>query len=182
MVTYVSLLRGINVGRQKRIKMEALVDLYKSLGFKNIKTYLQSGNVIFNAAENIKKLPNMIGEKIEKVFSFPVAVLLRMPIELQYIVNNNPFLEEKGFEPDKLYITFLSKAPTDSTLSQIKEIHEEWDKFVIIHKEIYIYCPNGYGITKFSNDFFERKLGVTATTRNWKTVNILFEIAKNQSG
>ena len=176
------MLRGINVGGQKRIKMEELIILYESLGFKNVMSYLQSGNVIFNAAENIKGLPNVIEGKIKQVFSFPVAVLLRLPTELQQIINNNPFLEEKGLDTDKLFITFLSDAPTESALSQIKEMPDELDRFVANRKEIYLYCPNGYGRTKFSNDFFERKLGVTATTRNWKTVNTLFEIAKNQSG
>jgi uncharacterized protein (DUF1697 family) len=182
MVTYVSMLRGINVGGQKRIKMEELIVLYESLGFKNVKTYVQSGNVIFNSAEDVKEFSNMIEEKIRQVFSFPVAVLLRIPTELQQIVSNNPFLEEKGIDTDKLYITFLSNAPTESALSQMKEMHYQLDKFVTINKEIYLYCPNGYGRTKFSNDFFERKLGITATTRNWKTVKTLLEIAKNQSG
>ena len=183
MVTYVSMLRGINVGGQKRIKMEELIALYKSLGFNNVKTYVQSGNVIFNAADgDTKGFSNMIEEKIKQVSSFPVAVLLRIPSELQQIINNNPFLEEKGIDNDKLYITFLSNAPTESALIQMKDMHDESDKYVITNKEIYLYCPNSYDRTKFSNDFFERKLDVTATTRNWKTVNTLLKIANNQSG
>jgi uncharacterized protein (DUF1697 family) len=182
MDTYVSLLRGINVGGQKKIKMEGLIALYESLGFKNVRTHVQSGNVVFSAPKsNIKELSSMIEERIKEVFNFPVAVLLRTPSELQRIIDNNPFLEDKGIDTNKLYVTFLSNAPANSILSQIKEVRDESDKFVSMNREIYLYCTNGYGRTKFSNDFFEKELGVTATTRNWRTINTLLEIAQSHS-
>jgi uncharacterized protein (DUF1697 family) len=182
MITYISMLRGVNVGGQKSIKMEELVALYESLGFNNVTTYVQSGNVIFNAPEGDSKVfSTMIEQKIKQVYDFPVAVMLRIMPELQRIVNNNPFLKEKGIDTDKLYVTFLSLAPAAFAMSQVQDMHDKLDKFVAINREIYLYCPDGYGRTKYSNNFFERKLGVTATTRNWKTVNTLLEIAKNQS-
>ena len=102
-------------------------------------------------------------------------------MNLQQIINDNPFLEETGVDADRLFLTFLSNTPNELGLSQIKEMQVELEKYVIMRKEVYLYCPRGYGRTKFSNDFFERKLRITATTRNWKTVNTLFEIAKNKS-
>jgi uncharacterized protein (DUF1697 family) len=182
MVIYISLLRGVNVGGQKRIKMIELIALYESLGFTNIKTYLQSGNVIFSSAKDNKRLSNLLEEKIKQVFGFPVAVLLRTPTELQHIITHNPFLKENAIDTNQLYVTFLSGAPTEAALSKTKEIQDELDEFIITSKEIYLYCPNGYGRTKFSNDFFERKLGIATTTRNWQTVESLFELSKKQTG
>jgi uncharacterized protein (DUF1697 family) len=183
MVTYISMLRGINVGGQKKIKMAELTALYESIGLRNATTYVQSGNVIFDAPEqDIKQLSNRIEKRIEQAFGFPAAVLLRRPSELRQIIKNNPLLKGKGLDTDKLYVTFLSDSPIESSLSQMKKTRGEPDRFVAVNTEIYLYCPNGYGRTKFSNDFFERKLGVTATTRNWKTVNSLLELAESQSG
>lgn len=105
-------------------------------------------------------------------------MLLRTPGELQQIINGNPFLKGQGVDTAKLHITFLSEAPTEPCLSQLKGIQSEPDKFLVIEREIYFYCNNGYGRTRLSNDFFEKKLGVTATTRAWKTVNALLDIAK----
>ncbi len=181
MLTYLSMLRGINVGGQNKIKMEELKSLYESLGFKNIRTYIQSGNVIFGSAgKDTKELSNLIEEKIKEVFRLSVSVLLRTPAELQHIIDANPFINDKHIDTGKLYITFLSIAPKASALSEMKEIRGDPDKFYIVDREIYLYCPDGYGRTKFSNDFFERKSGIAATTRNWKLVNTLLEMTRDQ--
>lgn len=182
MVTYISMLRGINVSGRKKIKMEELTALFEFLGLKNVKTYVQSGNVIFNSPQrDTRELSNLIEEKIKRVSKLSVSVLLRTLDELQQIINNNPFLKEKGVDSSKLHITFLSEVPKELGLSKVIGLYGELYKFVIINREVYLYCPDGYGRTKFSNDFFERKLGVTATTRNWKTVNALLDIAKKQA-
>jgi uncharacterized protein (DUF1697 family) len=165
MGTFVSMLRGINVGSQRKVKMDELVSLFGSLGFKNIRTFVQSGNVVFNAIDmDAKRLSSIIREKIGQVFKFSVAVLLRTPAELKQIVTHNPFLQGKEKDTEKLYVTFLSDSPSESSLNKIREAQHEMDKFVAIDREIYLCCPNGYGRTKFSNDFFEKKLGVSATT------------------
>jgi uncharacterized protein (DUF1697 family) len=180
MTVFISMLRGINVGGHKTIKMQDLAALYESLGFKDVMTYLQSGNVIFNAPErDARGIPNMIEEKIARVFKLNVSVLLRTPDELRQIIKDNPFMQEKGIDAGKLHMTFLSAVPTESGLKKVSGLHSGPDKFVIVNREVYLYCPNGYGGTKFSNDFFERKLDVAATTRNWKTVSALFDMAKN---
>ena len=182
MATYISLLRGINVGGQKKIKTEELLALFDSLGLKNVRTYVQSGNVIFNSPQrDIQELAKLIETKIVQAFNFSVAVLVRTPDELQRIIDDNPFLREKTADTGKLHVTFLSAMPAKSVVEQMKEMHNESDKFIISNKEIYLYCPDGYGRTKYSNDFFEKKLGMVATTRNWKTVNMLLDMAKKNS-
>jgi uncharacterized protein (DUF1697 family) len=178
LTTYISMLRGINVGKQKRIRMEELRGIYTSSGFKNISTYLQSGNVIFSTAEgDIASLTRSIESRIEQNFHFTVPVLIRTSDELRNIIQNNPFGEETGLDTSKLYITFLSLEPTISNKNQIRAITDNPDKFVIGQREIYLFCPESYARTKFSNTFFEQKLGVIATTRNWNSVMALLEIA-----
>ena len=175
------MLRGINVGGHKMIKMPELIALYESLGFKHIVTYVQSGNVIFEGPDkDIDEIPSLIEEKIKREFDMKVPVLLRTQDEMGQIIKNNPFVKERGIDLGKLHITFLSAAPTESARNKTVGVESGPDRFVVVNNEVYLYCPEGYGRTKLSNNFFEKKLGVAATTRNWQTVNALLQIAKNQ--
>ena len=179
MTTYISLLRGINVSGQKKIKMAGLVSLYEALGLKKVRTYVQSGNVIFDsAAGGARKLSQKIEEEIQKVFGFSVTVLIRTAAELQDVAENNLFLKKKATDITKLHVTFLSEKPDKAALKQLETIETGGDAFEVAEKHIYLYCPNGYGRTKLSNTFFEKKLKVAATTRNWNTVTALLEMAK----
>jgi uncharacterized protein (DUF1697 family) len=179
MQTYISILRGINVGGQKQIQMADLKALYVELKFKDVITYIQSGNVIFKT--DAKAANQSLADKIEKAilikYQFDVRVLIRTIEELKKIITNNPFLNEKKIDIDKLHITFLSDKPVTEMIESINKLDYSPDKFIIAGKEVYLYCPNGYGRTKLSNNFFENKLNVFATTRNWKTVNKLAELA-----
>lgn len=177
MATYVSMLRGINVGGQKKIKMKDLKELYESLNFKDVKTYIQSGNVVFRYPDSpVLELTEKIENEIKKVFDFHVPVFIRTKDELQDAVKNNPF---KELDVDKLHVTFLSDIPTEKPVKEIDKIKDKSEKFSIILKEIYLFLPHGYGRTKLSNEFFEKNLKVSATTRNWKTLNKLLDIANN---
>jgi uncharacterized protein (DUF1697 family) len=177
MKTYISILRGINVGGRKKIKMADLKELYESLNLEDVKTYIQSGNVVFQHIElSPLELANQIEKRIKEVYDFEVAVIIRTKEELLKIIENNPFKNE---DINKLYVTFLSESPIKKPIKEIDKIKEESEMFSICDKEIYLFIPNGYGRTKLSNDFFEKKLNLSATTRNWKTVNKLFEIANN---
>ncbi|MDD4859217.1 MAG: DUF1697 domain-containing protein [Dehalococcoidales bacterium] len=181
MTTYVSLLHGINVSGQNKLKMADLKSIYEALGFNDIATYVQSGNVVFDSfLSDVKEIPTMIEEKIKQVSLLNVPVLLRTAGELKQIIGNNPFIKKADIDTTKLYVTFLSETPDESALATVTGINSGEDKFEIINREIYLYCPNGYGRTKYSNDFFERKLHVTATTRNWNTVNALLAIASGR--
>jgi uncharacterized protein (DUF1697 family) len=179
METYISILRGINVGGNKKILMEDLKNLYIELNFKNIKTYIQSGNVIFDYEKTIpNQLIKKIEDKIYEKFKFQVPVIILSGFELQEIINNNPFLIENNIDVEKLHVTFLSDKPEIIKMEEIKKYEYKPDRFFCSDKTVYVYCPNGYGNTKLNNTFFESKLKVKATTRNLKTVQELFRISK----
>ena len=176
MKTYISMLRGINVSGQKKIKMKDLKKLYEVLEFSDVETYIQSGNVVFKSSNtDISGLITKIQKKIQRTFGFDVSVLIRTKDELQKLIENTPFSKK---DTSKLHITFLSDSPIDISTEEINNAKDKAEEFSIASREIYLFCPNGYGKSKLSNTFFERKLGVSATTRNWKTVNTLFDMAK----
>jgi uncharacterized protein (DUF1697 family) len=177
-MTYLALLRGINVVGKKSIKMAELVKLFKSLKFKNVRTYIQSGNVIFeSSSSNTEILTRTIETAIEKKFGFSVSVIIRTSEELKKIVAKNPLLKEKNIQMDKLHVTFLKDVPAKELVASLEMNEASNEKYVINNREIYLYCPNGYGITKLNNSIFEKKLKIVATTRNWKTTTTLLEVA-----
>jgi len=181
MKTLISLLRGINVSGQNRIRMPELKRLYETLEFFNVVTYIQSGNVVFDCVEEDRaKIMLKIETGITQVFEISVKVILRDKKSIKQIIDRNPFRKQMAKFPEKFHITFLSNSPIELAITSLPHPVGSSDEFVEYDKEIYLYCPNGYGRTKFSNTFFERKLGVSATTRNWKTVNALYEIAKQR--
>jgi uncharacterized protein (DUF1697 family) len=176
MPTYISMLRGINVGGQKKIPMSELSKLYESLGFSHVKTYIQSGNVIFESPiTDTAQLAVDIQQAIKDSFNFDVPVFIRTIQEFDEVIQNNPFPDK---DQTKLHVTFLSASPIVQPLLEIDAVKDELEEFLIHGHEIYLYCPNGYGQTKLTNNLFEKKLKVLATTRNWNTVNTLLSMAK----
>jgi len=176
-VTYAALLRGINVSGQKKILMKDLAEMFAKLGFENIITYIQSGNVVFQSSmKNKEDISSKIVKGIKKEFGFDVNTEVIDKKELQNIINRNPFLNVKGIDETKLHSTILSTAPEKESLNKIAAIDGGKDKIVIAGKTVYLYCPNGYGRTKYTNTVIENKLKVKATTRNWKTMNALLEL------
>ena len=174
MNTYISMLRGINVSG----RMVELASLYESLGLVNVRTYVQSGNVLFESPlPDSARLSRLIGDRIKKAFGFSVVVVLRIRSELQAVVKNNPFLKDHGIDPARLYVTFLSEVPDQDALKELQAVKDDRDDFRGTRKEVYLYCPDGYGRTKLSNNFLEKKLNVAATTRNWNTVKALLGMA-----
>jgi len=176
METFVALLRGVNVG-QNTLKMERLRQLWSELGFKNVTTYVQSGNIVFEAEGSPSSWGAAIEQKLAGETRLPVAVLLRTPGELKDVIARNPFLKEKGFDRSKLHVTFLAGAAGKDALKKLSALNAGADQFRLSGKEVYLYCPGGYGRTKLSNNALEKVLSVKATTRNWNTVNKLYEIA-----
>ncbi len=180
METYISILRGINVSGQKLIKMEKLREAYSDLGFADVNSYIQSGNVIFKTGPtDSRALEERIRNRISKVFGFEVPVLVKEMKEVETVIFNNPFIKDKNKDIGFLHITFLSESPHQDDLDKLSTHNYTPDEFILIEKEVYLYCPNGYGKTKLNNNFFESKLKVNATTRNWKTINELYRIACN---
>lgn len=180
MTTYISILRGINVSGQKNIKMAALKKMYEDLKFEHAQTYIQSGNIIFQSPISTKKdLEVKISNQIRLSFGFDVPVIVLDITELTEIIEENPYALDQNKNSSGIYVTFLSAKPSHidhEILQKRKVIGEE---FTLTEKAVYLYCPNGYGKTKLTNTFFENKLKVSATTRNWKTVNELLRIAEN---
>ena len=180
-ITYVALLRGINVSGQKSIRMADLVKLFESLKFRKVRTYVQSGNVVFESGSaDASAIAGKIEKKIRQKYGFDVSVIIRTPEELETIISRNPFAREHQKETERLYVTFLAKIPDDRLASDLDMKKDAKEKFTIKGKEIYLYCPNGYGRTKLNNTTFERKLKLIATTRNWKTTTTLLEMAKSR--
>jgi len=182
MQTYISLLRGINVSGKNPLKMAELLVMLQNLNFKNVRTYIQSGNVVFQFKETIhSELKKIISEKISNQFGYKVSVLVINIGDWESIFENNPFTFERDTDLSKLHVTFLSDKPELNLVEKITNTNFAPDKFIISEKAIYLQCPNGYGNTKLSNTFWENKLKVRATTRNWKSITLLMEMAKTIS-
>lgn len=179
MTTYISILRGINVSGQKLIKMDALRKSYTSLGFGNVTTYLQSGNIIFTVNDTeADKLAQTISGQIERDFGFDVPVIVLSIDKLQQIIDRNPFAKESDKDTTFLHVTFLSSIPDKYDLNAMEAKKQNGEEISITANAVYLYCPNGYGRTKLNNNLLEAKLKVTATTRNWKTTCELLNIAQ----
>lgn len=176
METYIALLRGINVSGQKMIKMTDLTVLLSELDFQNIRTYIQSGNLVFEYPEtDQKELARLIESKILHQYKFDVPVVIRHKSDLLKIQECNPFLK-RNENIDKLHVTFIDDEPSTDLIEKAKQTDSGSDEFEVIGREVFVFCPDGYGNTKLNNTFFEKKFKTKATTRNWKTVVKLGEI------
>ncbi len=177
MAAYIAMLRGVNVTGHNTIKMEVLRGLCQGLGFRNVETYVQSGNIVFQALlENPEAISKRIGETVLRSFGFDTPVIVRTSKEMRNVIGNNPFLKEKGIDSSKLHVTFLSETAQKGSEKKLETLATNPDRFYPASHEIYLYCPGGYGRTRLSNNAIEKALSVEATTRNWKTTNTLFEM------
>ncbi|HZL10800.1 MAG TPA: DUF1697 domain-containing protein [Prolixibacteraceae bacterium] len=179
MPKYVAIFRGINVGTGRKVPMVDLKVLCAKLGLVNVQSYIQSGNIIFELAkpEAIVALEESLHLAISETFGFDIPVILRTSEEMEKSSSTNPFLKEKDVDIEKLHLTFLREVPAPELIEKIKAFQFLPDRYEIIGNDVFVYCPNGYGRTKITNDFFEKKLKVQATTRNWKTVMKLLELS-----
>ena len=175
MNTAISMLRGINVGGQKKVPMGELTKCYESLGFKKIRTYIQSGNVVFDFQDVDRQiLVERLAQRIRERFGPGIPVILRSKEEMARVIQDFPFAHK---EEEHAHVTFLSASPKNVPLPELEKVCSKGEKFSVSGSEVYLYCPNGYGRTKLTNSFFEKKLMVLATTRNWRTVNALYALA-----
>jgi uncharacterized protein (DUF1697 family) len=172
---YVALLRGINLGGHNKVSMSDLRALFASLGAEDVETYVQSGNVIFESTEGPGKLTDALEKRIRRDLGLSVTVLVRTRPQLAKVHAGNPFAKS-GKESTKLHVTFLAEKPDLALVPELDPERAEPDEFEVVGQEVYLHCPNGYGRSKLTNAYFEKKLGVAATTRNWKTVTKLAEL------
>lgn len=180
MNTFITILRGINVGGNRIVKMQDLKLMLENMGFHRIQTYIQSGNVVFDAecADN-EEISHKIQTEILNTFGFEVPVITFNINELEMMLNQNPFLNHSEFSIEFFHVTFLSNASNTKLSSFFEPNDPILNTFFQMGKCVYLYCPNGYSKTVLSNTFIERKLKVNATTRNWKTMNHLYQMAQN---
>ncbi len=178
MNTWICLLRGVNVGG-KSVKMSDLEALFITLGHSGVRTYIQSGNVVFRSAtRTATTLAREIEDVIARHLGLGVTVVLRSPEELGAILRGNPFLQH-GADPITLHVTLLVDEPDPSVIRELVVPDAGRDEYRIVGREVYLRCPDGYGSSKLSNAFWERSLGAPATTRNWRTLIKLFELASS---
>ncbi len=177
-VRQVALLRGVNVGGNNRVPMASLRELMQELGYGEVRTHLQSGNAVFTAPGTP---PERAAQEIEGQLALhlglSVRVLVRTAEELARIVSANP-LPEATSEPARLLVNFLSAPPDPDLLRGLDPADFEPDLFGVGEREIYVWCPEGVRATRLSYAFWEKRLGVVATARNWNTVTRLEELVR----
>jgi uncharacterized protein (DUF1697 family) len=172
---YVALLRGINVGGNNKLPMKDLASIFEKSECKNVVTYIQSGNVVFECSTNVAHLQNSVGAAIEKKFGFNPPLVLRQAADLENVLKKNPFLKA-GAKEDELHVVFLSQEPTQEAIARLEQHRVPPDEFAVRGKEIYLRLPNGAGKSKLATAPSQPKFGVVATARNWRTVKKLFEM------
>ncbi len=177
MDTYIALFRGINVGGNNRLPMAELIDVLEDLGLSSIKTYIQSGNVVFQGKDiNCVNLSQKISAAIEKRCGFVVPVLILDVNELENAIALNPFPEANA-EPNTLHFFFLSSLPAKPNLAALESVKKDNEQFRLIDKVFYLYAPEGVGRSKLAMKV-EKALGVAVTARNWRTVSKIMEMVK----
>lgn len=177
MTTHLALLRGINVSGHNIIKMEALKTTLEVIGFKNVQTYIQSGNVFVDTEEeNTAAVGFKIKQEIFKVFGHEVPIVVIGKADLEACFKNSPFLKEKEVDTKKLYVAFVSTILKSDAINDLKMSQVKPDEASIDGSKIYIKYAVGAGKTRFDQKFIEKKLNVTATIRNWNTVMQLLKL------
>jgi uncharacterized protein (DUF1697 family) len=179
MTTYLALLRGVNVSGTS-LRMAELKKSLSDLGLENVQTYLQSGNVIFKSKTAQAKLAGQIEARIKKDFGLGISVLVLSAKEIDAIVTKNPLWPESGGEGSHFHATFLFDPVTKKTFDALTLPAADGEKAVLAKGAVLLHCPHGYGRTKLNNTYFEKSLGVKATTRNWKSVLALRELCQGQ--
>lgn len=181
MKKFIALLRGINVSGHRLIRMEDLRELFSEMGFKDVSTYIQSGNVIFRSGNSeAADMERLITQAIQKKYGFEAPVRIVDFEDLQIVFANNPFINNHSRDIPFLHVSFLSGIPDLEDLKKLDAKAFLPDEFFVNGNYIYLYCPNGYGRTKLTNSFFEKKLKLEATTRNWKTIIELMRISSQK--
>lgn len=179
MPVYVALLRGINVGGHKRMKMEKLVASCAPCGFAGAKTYIQSGNVVLRAPKiSADTLSRKLEAQILTVFGFSADVISRSKEELGKIIKDNPLLKEHAVDPEKLHVVFLREPPSREAIQKLESLTLSPDRVRAIEKEVYFYFPNGVSGSSLWKHPLDKVLKVSGTMRNWRTVKKLYEMAE----
>ncbi len=180
-MNYLALLRGINVGGNTKLPMKELVTAMEADGFDEVATYLRTGNVFFRSEESDSaSLATRLREIVESNFGTTTPVVMRTLPEIERTLDANPFLNDES-DLKLLHVMFLDSAPDAAAIATLDPERSPGDRFHIDGPDIYLHYPNGSARSKLSIDYFERQLGVTATARNWNTVNRLATMLRDRA-
>jgi uncharacterized protein (DUF1697 family) len=175
-MVYIAFLRGVNVAKNV-ITMQRLGAIWAEMGHQHPRTYIQSGNVIFSSGEAAGKIVAAMEKRLAAEARLPIRVMLRSRAELGRIIGGSPFMKETGIDAGRLHVTLLDRAAGKNAGELLGKVEAGRDRYYVAGPQVYLYCPDGYGRTKLSNSAIEKRLSVTATTRNWNTMNRLYEMA-----
>ncbi len=171
----VALLRGINVGGKNRLPMADLRDIFEAAGCGAVRTYIQSGNAVFEAARDLAEaVPEIVALAISERFGYETSVIVRSGEELRRIAASNPF--DTSGDPRFLLVAFLRDTPTADSVSRLDPDRSPPDEFVVRGRDIYLRYPNGVARSKLTNEYLAAQLGTVSTMRNWRTVLRLLEM------
>lgn len=179
MTIYIALFRGINVGGHNIIKMAELRNLFETMGLANVKTYIQSGNVVFESIEEEKTLRDQIENEVEKSFGFPVSIILRTSSQLEEIIHHCPFPVENLLEGESVHVAFLAEEPAQEGVDRLHSFESDDEQFRLLGKELYLFFRQSIRNSKLAAQL--QKLGVPATVRNWRTTCKLASMAKEMN-
>jgi uncharacterized protein (DUF1697 family) len=176
MATYVVLLRGINVGGNKRIKMAELKDALSAVGLDNPQTLLQSGNVVIDSNADTPALVDIVETTIESTFGFQSTVIVRTADEFRSLLADHPFTSGQVEDPRFAHVGFCRDEPDRDGFEALQEAHEGPEEMKLVRRELFVYYPEGSGRSKLTNSVIEKHLGTPTTSRNWNTVEKLAAI------
>lgn len=176
--TYVALLRGINVGGKNKLPMPDLAAIFTEAGCTDVRTYIQSGNVVFSVVpKSAKGVPNFVSRRITDRFGYRVPVVLRSADEFRQVATSNPFLKSDA-DVDSLHVGFLADLPAPRDVAALDPNRSLGDSFKVRDREVYLHLPNGMAKSRLTNAYFDSKLTTTSTFRNWRTVLRLLEMTQ----
>ena len=177
----VALLRGINVGGNNKLPMAELVGLCRALGWRDVATYIQSGNVVFHVDKTPSALlERQLAEQLRANHGLNVPVVVRTARELQATVAANPFLAA-GAAPETLHVAFLADEPNATLKDRLDPNRSPGDRFAVLGRDVHLWCPNGFGRTKLTNAWLDASLKTTSTVRNWRTVQHLVAMCSDST-
>ena len=172
---HVALLRGVNVGGKNKLPMADLRDIFTAAGCAAVQTYIQSGNVVFEAAQDLaERVPEIVTRAIRRQFGYETAVVMRSSEELRRIVASNPF--DTSGDPRFLQVAFLEDTPSAKAVSRLDPQRSPPDAFAVRGRDVYLHYPNGVARSKLTNEYLAAQLQTASTMRNWRTVLKLLEM------
>lgn len=177
--THVALMRGINVGGKNKLPMKDLVAIFKAVGCREVRTYIQSGNVVFEGdATLVGRVATEVPRRIADRFGHHVPVIVRTAKQLRDAADRHSFVAD-ATDPRHLHVGFLAEAPSAQAVASLDPARSSVDSFAVVGSEVFLHIPGGMARTKLTTDYFDRRLGTVMTVRNWRTVSKLIAMTQN---